>query len=322
MIPITRVATPAGKISRKCPKVTTKSGVCIHNTANDASAMAEISYMLSNNNAVSFHFAVDHTRAVQGIDLSRNTYHCANATGNNNQISIEICYSKSGGTRFLQAELNAAELTAHLLKQRGWGINKVTKHQDWNGKYCPHRTLDMGWNRFLNLIRAFLNGETNVTNDGAFSLGPSLTDGGPVTVGYCAKNSEGWRPTVSGGQYAGNQNKAMTAISIGVNRGSLKYRAHVKGGRWLPWVTGCDVNDHENGYAGNGRDAIDAIMVVYLTPAGEKYKQAWYKVSTVGRKSAAPLQRDNNVSRKKGYDGYAGNMGQAIDLFKMEVYSG
>ncbi|XLG11090.1 N-acetylmuramoyl-L-alanine amidase [Bacillus subtilis] len=33
---------------------------------------------------------------------------------------------------------------AQLLKERGWGIDRVRKHQDWNGKYCPHRILSEG----------------------------------------------------------------------------------------------------------------------------------------------------------------------------------
>ena len=41
---------------------------------------------------------------------------------------------------------------ARILKTKGWGINKVKKHQDWSGKYCPHRTLDLGWNRFLKMV--------------------------------------------------------------------------------------------------------------------------------------------------------------------------
>ena len=40
-----------------------------------------------------------------------------------------------------------------MLKQYGWTINNVKKHQDFSGKYCPHRTLDMGWQRFLNIIQ-------------------------------------------------------------------------------------------------------------------------------------------------------------------------
>lgn len=80
-------------------------------------------------------------------------------------IGIEICYSKSGGDRFIQAEKLAAEYTAMLLKQYGWGMDRVKKHQDWSGKYCPHRTLDMGWNRFLDMVKTYLNNETPVTNN-------------------------------------------------------------------------------------------------------------------------------------------------------------
>lgn len=73
-------------------------------------------------------------------------------------ISIEICYSKSGGDRFHKAEENAAELVAILMKKYGWGADKIgTKtintHQYRSGKYCPHRTLDEGIDRFWNMCR-------------------------------------------------------------------------------------------------------------------------------------------------------------------------
>lgn len=63
---------------------------------------------------------------------------------------------KIWGERFEEAENLCASYVAYLLKQYGWGIEKVTKHQDYSGKYCPHRTLDMGWERFLNKIREHL----------------------------------------------------------------------------------------------------------------------------------------------------------------------
>ena len=31
-------------------------------------------------------------------------------------------------------------------------IDRIRKHQDWSGKYCPHRTLDAGWDRFVDMI--------------------------------------------------------------------------------------------------------------------------------------------------------------------------
>ena len=80
-----------------------------------------------------------------------------NGKGNRKGLSIEICYSKSGGQRFVNAEKLSAKFIAFKLNEKGWGIGKVTKHQDYSGKYCPHRTLDMGWQRFLNMVQAELD---------------------------------------------------------------------------------------------------------------------------------------------------------------------
>lgn len=148
------------KYSIKCPYKMTPTRIVVHNTANDASAKNEISYMKSNNNEVSFHWAVDDVEARQGVPENRNTWNAGdgvNGKGNREGISIEICYSKSGGSKFTKAEQNAVELIVDILKRYGWGIDKVTKHQDYNGKYCPHRTLDMGWKRFIGMIEDKLN---------------------------------------------------------------------------------------------------------------------------------------------------------------------
>lgn len=148
------------KYSIKCPYSMTPEFVVVHNTANDASAQNEVKYMISNNNQVSFHFAVDDKEVVQGLPTDRNAWACgdgANGKGNRKGIQIEICYSKSGGARFENAEKNAAKFIAQLLKERGWGVDKVKKHQDFSNKYCPHRTLDKGWASFVNMIKDYLN---------------------------------------------------------------------------------------------------------------------------------------------------------------------
>ena len=148
------------KYSVKCPYSMTPEFIVVHNTANDASAANEVKYMISNNNQVSFHFAVDDKEIVQGLPLDRNAWACgdgANGKGNRKGIQIEICYSKSGGARFENAEKNAAKFIAQLLKERGWGVDKVKKHQDFSNKYCPHRTLDKGWASFVNMVKDYLN---------------------------------------------------------------------------------------------------------------------------------------------------------------------
>ena len=148
------------KYDIKCPYSMQPKGICVHNTANDAPAKNEISYMKSNNMEVSFHVAIDDVEAIQGIPFNRNAWACgdgANGEGNRNYIQIEICYSKSGGTKFANAEKRAAKEIAALLKQYGWTINNVKKHQDFSNKYCPHRTLDNGWKRFLTMIEVELS---------------------------------------------------------------------------------------------------------------------------------------------------------------------
>lgn len=62
------------KYDIKCPYSMNPIGICIHNTANDASAENEISYMKSNNNEVSFHVAVDDQKAIQGLPFTRNAW--------------------------------------------------------------------------------------------------------------------------------------------------------------------------------------------------------------------------------------------------------
>ena len=162
---------PASKYSIKCPHPMTPEFIVVHNTANDASARNEVAYMISNNNQVSFHYAVDDKEIVQGIPENRNAWHAgdgANGQGNRKGLSIEICYSKSGGQRFIEAEKLAAKFIAFKLNEKGWGIDRVKKHQDFSGKYCPHRTLDMGWQRFLDMVQTELNklkGGVNVTQD-------------------------------------------------------------------------------------------------------------------------------------------------------------
>ena len=155
------------KYGIKCPYSMQPKGICVHNTANDAPAKNEISYMKSNNMEVSFHVAIDDVEAIQGIPFNRNAWACgdgANGEGNRNYIQIEICYSKSGGTKFANAEKRAAKEIAALLKQYGWTINNVKKHQDFSNKYCPHRTLDNGWKRFLTMIEVELSNLNKPTN--------------------------------------------------------------------------------------------------------------------------------------------------------------
>ena len=132
MIKIRKQLCPESKYCLKCSYTRTPSRIVVHNTASDAPALNEITYMANNGYEVSCHYAVDEKEAVRGLPLDRNAWASGDGHGEGTMegIHIEICWSKSGGERFEKAERNAAELIAQLLKQYGWGLDKVTKHQD------------------------------------------------------------------------------------------------------------------------------------------------------------------------------------------------
>ena len=68
----------------------------------------------------------------------------------------------------------------------------------------------------------------------------------------------------TGNGYSGIKNLPIDCISIGADGVKLRYRVHVKGGKWLPWVTGYNINDYNNGVAGTYGKTIDAIQIDVL----------------------------------------------------------
>jgi N-acetylmuramoyl-L-alanine amidase CwlA len=150
----------SSKYSKKSPYPMTPEGICIHNTANNAPAAREIAYMIGNDASVSFHVAVDDQDVIQAVPFNRNCWASGDGSsgnGNRKHIHIEICYSLSGGAKFDQGEKNAAAYTAKLLKEYGWDLSKVKKHKDFTDKNCPHRTLSMGWQRFIDMVKSELD---------------------------------------------------------------------------------------------------------------------------------------------------------------------
>ena len=281
------------KYNIKCPYKMEAKKIVVHETANDASARDEISYMISNNNEVSFHYAVDDVEVVQGVPENRNAWHAGDGgkgKGNREGLAIEICYSKSGGERWHKAIENAAQFIADKLKERGWGIDKVTKHQDYSGKHCPHRILDeYGWDNFLNLIMQHLDNEKSVD----------------VFYQVWDSKKRKWLPEVKNLEdYAGVFGDDICCFYAKLSKGNIFYKVHTKGGRWLPEVM------NRSDYAGIFGKAVDGLMVRTDTKKRVKY--------------AVHLRKQNRwLPFVSGYDasdsenGYAGIIGQEIDAIKI-----
>ena len=157
---------PSSKYPIKAPYAMTPEFVTVHNTGNTASARNEATYHNNNNYQVSYHVAIDDKEAIQLIPFNRNAWHAGDSLGNGNMksIGIEICYSMDNGysgaksERYKKAEDNAALYIAHVLKQYGWGMDRLKRHYDWSGKDCPHKMhATNSYPAFRNLVKKYLD---------------------------------------------------------------------------------------------------------------------------------------------------------------------
>ena len=102
--------------------------------------------------------------------------------------------------------------------------------------------------------------------------------------------------------YAGVKGKAITKIKIRVPGYNVKYRVHVKGGNWLPYVS--------SGYAGNGK-AIDAMSAVL-----DGKHEIVYRLANIG-KDYSGWQCDEN--RDNGLIGATKTAGKEVDRLQIRI---
>lgn len=165
---------PRSSWENKCPLMINPVGISTHNagTDTDPSARGLSDGLITNpTEAKSWHLTVDESTIVQSVSLDRNCFANADfSTGyaSKHYLSIEICrdMKEENNELFLQAEKVCAILSADLMYQYGWDKTAIKKHQDWDilnketgeiyHKYCPHKTLDLGWDRYVNMVMDYL----------------------------------------------------------------------------------------------------------------------------------------------------------------------
>lgn len=194
------------------------------------------------------------------------------------------------------------KLVADIAKRNNLGKLVKGKNLTWHSMFanteCPG---------------AYLLSKLDYICDEANKINNETPKDNKVNVYYRVKTvNYGWLPEVKNlNDYAGYNNDRITGIAIKVDKGAIKYRVHIKGGDWLPYVNGYNINDYINGFAGNGQ-VIDAIEVYYYTPNSIRpFKRAKYKVNDYA------WQYDNETSN--GQDGYAGAMGVSAKKFQIEI---
>ncbi|WP_082672900.1 peptidoglycan recognition protein family protein [Paenibacillus senegalimassiliensis] len=139
--------------------------ITIHNTGNPSSTAANERAWLtnpSNNRTASYHIVVDDKEAIECLPLNESAWHAGDGSraksGNRTSIGVEICERN-----YSQSLDNAVKLVAAMLKERGWGIDRLRRHWDWSGKVCPRLMYDSGkwtgWIEFKNRVAAELDGE-------------------------------------------------------------------------------------------------------------------------------------------------------------------
>lgn len=216
-----------------------------------------------------------------------------NSNWDSNCKSVTIETSDNDNSWYVNdITLNALiKLVADIAKRRNLGKLVPGKNLTWHSMFtnttCP--------GDYLRSKMQYIADEANKINNESTS--------NKVNAFYRVKTQKhGWLPEVKNLEnYAGFQGSPITDVAIRVDKGSIKYRVAPVGKDFLPYVTGCNINDFNNGYAGNGTP-IDRLEVYYYTPNYIRpYKKAKYKVNNFD------WQYDNE--KTNGQDGYAGAKG-------------
>ena len=142
--------------------------ITIHSTGNPSStARNERGWLTnpSNIRTASWHICVDEKEAVEAIPLNEVAWHAGDGNGQGNRASIGIEICESGDRE--KTLRNAVQLVAKLLKEKGWGVDRLRRHHDWSGKICP-RILQpnnwQGWKDFIKAVEKELNSVAQKTN--------------------------------------------------------------------------------------------------------------------------------------------------------------
>ena len=184
------------------------------------------------------------------------------------------------------------------------------KYSIWLAQYNDKAELDCDiWqNHSTGRVSGYSgNIDTNVIyNDNIF--GKSESKVAKPTLTYRVFADHKWYSEVKGlSNIAGRNKQAISAIALKVSRGKIRYRVHLLNGDWLPWVTGYNINDNRNGFAGIKEKVIDAVQVEF---SGVSDFKATYRVRKQG---AGFWDWQHNTEKDSNQDGYAGIIGEKID---------
>ncbi len=112
------------------------------------------------------------------------------------------------------------------------------------------------------------NGYAGIYGKAISGIRVRLSNGNTVTVRshISGKGKSDWLAAINkwddtSNGYSGWKGKATDCIAMKAEGVKLKYRVHIAGGKWLPWVENYDITDYDNGLAGVYGKPIDAVQI-------------------------------------------------------------
>lgn len=176
--------------------------IVIHETDNwskGADAKAHANAMKNGNLAGTVHYYVDSKSVYQTLDHSDGAWAVGDGKGkygitNRNSINIEICVNPE--TDYYTAVDKTEQLAALLLKQYGWGTDRLKRHYDASRKHCPRRLMDEEkWPEFVKKTELYMKNKNsqnkNETAESKSTKKPDTTEKLNVQLPIIRKNSTG-----------------------------------------------------------------------------------------------------------------------------------
>lgn len=139
-------------------------------------------------------------------------------------------------------------------------------------------------------------------------------------IEYAVRTKHSILPFVKDGKSIGGVGE-IVGIAIKATNGSVKYRVHTVAGRWLGEITGCNWNDYQNGWAGNGRDPIDGIQIYFKTDTaktGGAYYACKYRSKACDNSKYYSWITDTNFEPYDG-NGTSGAFGHPIGTVQIRL---
>jgi len=306
--------------------------IVIHHNATTNKDVAMSTWYVGSGAYTSAHYEVTPNEIIGCVEETYAAYHCGGAGGNDvpkmtnpNERSIGIENVNSAGAPSWSVDprtvVNTAKLVRDICDYYGIPCDRqhVLAHNEVTATACPGG-LDVD-----EVVRLANGGSASTPTQSATPTPSKPTP--KVNVTYSLRNlNGGWNGNVTNfnnsnsNGFSGIPNGRHDLLTVSVNHGSVKYRAHTVGHGWNGWITGSNKNDTVNGCAGLAGVPIDGVQVVYITPNGEGYQQAYYRSQTTQRAGWLAVACDDGNSIN-GFDGFAGMIGEPLDRLQIGINS-